>query len=166
MRVRQWQPDTILASTTRREPGRLLRHAFYSLHDAAFRRRVIDVASPGDDFVHRAHADDFACCGRSLRNDTAPQEFADRFARAKKLARQIDRDHSVPLFERHVLGAGIALQTDVVHEEIDRAELPQPFGGHRLDLIFLAGASVKRDRSRAALPYPFHDALRSSARET
>ena len=115
--------------------------------------------APRNHFVHRAHADDFSGRGRNIRHHPAPQKFPHRFARAQELAREIDRDHRVPLFERHLIETGIALKTRVIHENIDRAEfLPHP-GEHRLDLIFPAHIGLKRERTAAALFNDVDDAV-------
>ena len=115
--------------------------------------------APRNHFVHRAHADDFSGRGRNIGRDAAPQKFPYRFTRAQELAREIDRDHRVPLFERHILETGIALKASVVHENIDRAEFFSHPGEHRLDLIFPAHVRLKCEGPAAALFYDLHDAV-------
>ena len=96
------------------------------------------------------------------RGSSAPQEFADRFARVEKLAGQIDRNHCVPLFERNVLEREsrwrpvLSARISIVPNSFGI------FGEHRLDLTFLADICLKT-RSIDLVPlclYPFHNALR------
>jgi hypothetical protein len=65
------------------------------------------------------------------------QELDDGGTRTRKLARNIYRNHRVPLRERHLLKRHITLQSGVVDEDVDR---PQPLhhrAEHLPDLSFV-----------------------------
>src|SRR5882672_2452156 len=59
----------------------LLRDAFHHEHHTALGRRVIDMARPRNDFVHRADAENLAGRARNVGFDATASEFAHRFAR-------------------------------------------------------------------------------------
>ena len=59
--------------------------------------------------MHRAHADYLAGRTRHFFHDATTQEFANRFASAKKLAGKIHVNYCVPLRECHVVKRRVAL---------------------------------------------------------
>src|SRR5919106_1294399 len=120
----------------------LLGDRLHHQHHAAFGGRVIDVARPRDDLVHRADADDLAGGAGDLGAHAAALELLDRLAGAQELAGEVDPDHRVPLLERHLLEGRVLLQAGVVDQDVDRAEFSQHLGKHRLDLVLLADVSL------------------------
>src|SRR5881628_731072 len=97
----------------------LLRDAFHHQHHAAFARRVVDVAGPGNDFVHAAHADDLSGGTGDFLADPAAFEFADGFAGTEKLTGEIHVEHELPIGKRHVFDPGVLLKSGVVDEDVD-----------------------------------------------
>ena len=87
--------------------------------------------------MHRTHADNFACGAGNSRHHAATFEFTDGLARAQKLTCQIDVDHGVPLIQCHFINRRISLQSGVIHQNINRAELGDHLAEHGLYLIFL-----------------------------
>src|SRR5262249_3037506 len=87
--------------------------------------------------MHGTHADDLAGAGGHFGTQPPAQEFDDRGARTQELARQIYRNHHIPLRERHLLKRRITLQSGIVYEDVDR---PQPLhhrAEHVPDLSFV-----------------------------
>src|SRR5215813_14399423 len=86
------------------------------------------MASPGNGFMHRTHADDLAGGNRYFLNYASPLEFADRRSCAEKLPCEVYSNHGVPLEESHLLQAGVFLEPGIAHHDVDRSEfLQHPF---------------------------------------
>src|SRR5262249_14064142 len=115
----------------------LLRDALHHQHHATFARGIVHVAGPWDDFVHTAHANDFACGTGNLLADPAPLEFTNRFARAEELACKVHVEDELPIRERHFIDRRVLLQAGIVDEDVNRAELLNHLFEHRLDLVLL-----------------------------
>src|SRR3954468_21071666 len=77
-------PDAVL--------GDLLGEALHHQHDATLGGRVIHVPGPGDDLMHRAHADDLAERLRNLRARAPAPELAHALAAAEELAGEVHVD--------------------------------------------------------------------------
>ena len=70
--------------------------------------------------------------------DPATQKFTHGFASAQELASQIDANNRVPLCEAHFVKGGIALQSGVIDQDVDRSEMRDGLGEHLPDLFLLA----------------------------
>src|ERR1700758_3905229 len=113
-----------------------LRKTFHHQLDASLGRSIVRVTRPGDLLVNGADANDFSPGARYGRNYAPTYEFADGFACAQKLACQVDAQHGIPLCQSHFTERGIALQTCVVDEDVDRTELAYHLFEHLDDLLF------------------------------
>src|ERR671918_1482500 len=118
--------------------GDLLGDRLHHQHHAALGRGVVDVTGPRDHLVHRADADDLAGGAGDLGPHAAALELLNRLAGAEELAGEVDADHGVPGVERHLLEARVLLQAGVADQDVDRAELIEHRGEHRLALVLLA----------------------------
>ena len=98
--------------------------------------------------MHRAHADDLPGGARYRGDHAAPLEFAHSLPRAKELAGEIHGDDLVPLRERHLLEGRVALQSRVVHQDVDGAEVLEGPAEHVRD--FGLGGDIRADRQRPA----------------
>jgi hypothetical protein len=104
---------------------------------------------PRNDLMHRAHADDLARRHREGLIDAATLEFARGLPRAQKLAREIDPDYRIPLFQGHVDEGGVALEPRVADDDMKGAQVIDRPCEHRDDLVFPADVGFDRDRTTA-----------------
>src|SRR6185295_19138703 len=118
---------------------------------AALRRGVVHVARPGDYLVHGADADDLARAARHLRTHTSAFELAHGRTRTKELASEIHADHLVPLGERELLERHVLLETGVVHEDVDRAELGLHRGEHLVHISFARNVGTQSEPAATLL---------------
>src|SRR5262245_60309817 len=76
-----------------------LRDRFHHKHYATFRSGIVDMTSPGNYFMHRTHANDLAQCPADFWLHPTTLEFANRFASAEELSREIHTKNKIPLIE-------------------------------------------------------------------
>ena len=87
----------------------------------------------------------FAKRSRDLRPRSAPQELADRSARAEKLACEIDVDHCIPLRERHFVKRRIPLQSGIRDDNVEGAEHSTGLLEHLRDLVLIRHIGAMHD---------------------
>src|SRR6266446_7284699 len=112
--------DAVHADAVR---GHLLRQAFHHQHNPALGCGVVHMASPGDDLMHGADADDLARCPGDALHDATALELAHGLASAEELPAEVHADDRVPLLERHLLEGCVPLEAGVVDEDVHRAEV-------------------------------------------
>jgi DNA-binding ferritin-like protein len=103
---------------------------------------------PRDSLVHRTHADDLAGRLRHLGDDALPQHRAHRLAAAQELAREVDRQNSVPIRQRHIDKRRVALHARIGDQDVEAAEMIDCLAEHRDDLGFVG--NVSRSASASA----------------
>src|SRR6266851_2004671 len=118
-------------------------------HHAALRCRVIGMAGPGDDLMHRAHADYLAEGARDFGMAAAAQELTHRRASAEELTGQVDANHGIPLRQRHFRERRVALQPRIGDNDVQRAEGGARLLKHCVDLILARNVGAQRDRPPA-----------------